>query len=112
MTDPETEERADTFGKIRPFLITLQQNFPHLFAPGAALSVDEVMIKYNGRLRWKQYMPVKLGVKLWVLCDANTGYCLALDVFTGCKDRLVDDMGLMDHEAGYVLPSPQPPPLR
>ena len=59
MTDPATEKRADKLGKIRPFLITLQHNFPHLFAPGVALSVDEVMIKYNGRLRWKHYMPMK-----------------------------------------------------
>ena len=40
-TDPATEDRADKLGKIRPFPITLQQNFPLLFAPGVALSVDE-----------------------------------------------------------------------
>ena len=34
VTDPATEDRADTLGKIRPFLITLQQNFHGLFTPG------------------------------------------------------------------------------
>ena len=57
-TDLNTEDRADKLGKIRPFPITLQQDL-RLFAPDVALSVDEAMIKYNGRLRWKQYMPMK-----------------------------------------------------
>ena len=86
------EDRADKLGKVRPFLSTLQQNFPCLFAPGVALSIDEAMIKYNGRLHWKQYMPmkpIKWGIKLWVLCDARTGYCLALDVYTGRDDHLL-----------------------
>ena len=45
VTDPATEDRADKLGKVRPFLSTLQQNFPCLFAPGVALSIDEAMIK-------------------------------------------------------------------
>ena len=97
VTDPATEDRADKLGKVRPFLSTLQQNFPWLFAPGVALSIDEAMIKYNGRLRWKQYMPmkpIKWGIKLWVLCDARTGYCLALYVYTGHDDHLAEGMGL------------------
>ncbi len=69
------------------------------------------MIKYNGRLRWKQYMlmkPIKWGIKLSVLCDARTGYCLALDVYTGHKDRQTDVMGLtykviMKLARGYLL---------
>ena len=55
------------------------------------------MIKYNGRLRWKQYMsmkPIKWDIKLWVLCDAGTGYCLALDIYTGRDDHLAEGMGL------------------
>ena len=44
------------------------------------------MIRFDGRLAWKQYMPkkpVKWGIKLWCLCDANTGYCLEFSVYTG-----------------------------
>ena len=107
VTDPTTED----LGKVRPFLSTLQQNFPCLFAPGVALSIDEAMIKYNGRLRWKQYMPmkpIKWGIKLWVLCDARTGYCLALYVYTGRDDHLAEGMGLtynivMKLSSSYLL---------
>ena len=38
--------------------------------------------------------PIKWGVKLWVLSDAITGYCLALDVYTGRDDQLAGGMGL------------------
>ena len=97
LTDPPIEDGADKLGKIRPFLNQLQQSFPQLFTPGVALSLDEAMIKYNGRLKWKQYMPMKptkWRIKLWVLCDAITGYCLVLDVYTGKEDRLADGLGL------------------
>ena len=43
------------------------------------------MIKYNGRLLWKQYMPkkpTKWGIQLWFLCDSISGYCL-----TSCVHR-------------------------
>ena len=108
MTDPVTEDRVDKLGKVWPFLSTLQQNFPRLFTPGVGPSLDEAMIKYNGPLRWKQYMPkkpIKWGIKLWVLCDSRTGYCLALDVYTGSK---ADGLGLtynivMKLMSNYVL---------
>ena len=38
--------------------------------------------------------PSKWGIKLWVLCDMITGYCLALDVYTGKEDRLASGLGL------------------
>ena len=97
LTDPATEDGADKLTKVRPFLTHLQRSFPQLFTPGVALSLDEAMIKYNGRLKWKQYMPMKptkWGIKLWVLCDAITGYCLALNVYTGKEDRLAAGLGL------------------
>jgi len=51
------------------------------------LSVDESMIKYKGRaIKFVQYMPrkpIKHGIKVFALCDAETGYLLAFEVFTG-----------------------------
>ena len=40
-----------------------------------SISVDEVMIRFDGRLAWKQYMPkkpVKWRIKLWCLCEEKT----------------------------------------
>ncbi len=76
----------DRLNKVRNLITTLQGNFKSQFTPGCCLSVDEAMIKYNGRLVRKQYMPrkpTKWGIKLWFLCDAKTGYCLNFEVYTG-----------------------------
>ncbi|KAK6177150.1 hypothetical protein SNE40_015310 [Patella caerulea] len=97
ITDPNNENKEDKLCKARPFIDTLQDKFPKLFGPGPALSIDEAMIKYNGRIKWKQYMPkkpTKWGMKLWCLCDASTGYCLKFDVYTGRSDEDAPDKGL------------------
>lgn len=79
------------------------------------LSVDESMIKYKGRkIIFVQYMPrkpIKHGIKVFCLCDADTGYLLAFEVFTGehaggstwdIIERLIIQSGLQD-ETGRRL---------
>lgn len=44
------------------------------------------MVGTRCRIGFIQYMPkkpVKFGIKLWVLCDASTGYCLQFQIYTG-----------------------------
>ena len=67
------------------------------FAPSRDLSIDEAMIRFDGRLAWKQYMPkkpVKWGMKLWCLCDANTGYCLEFSLYTGSSEIAGANLGI------------------
>ncbi|KAL2091670.1 hypothetical protein ACEWY4_013933 [Coilia grayii] len=62
------------------------------------------MIKFDGRLQWKQYMPkkpVKWGIKIWCLCDSLTGYCLAFNVYTGKDD--VEGKGLAHRIVMHLL---------
>ena len=92
-------DNNDRINKVRNFVETLDENFQHMLIPGQNLSVDEAMIKYNGRLSWKQYMPkkpTKWGIKLWFLCDSMTGYGLTFRVYTGraANTDRVRDLGL------------------
>ena len=76
VTKPGEEDPTDKLTKVRPLITLCQQQFRRCFHPSCDLSVDEAMIRFDGRLSWKQYMPkkpVKWGIKLWCLCDANTG---------------------------------------
>ncbi len=43
-------DNNDRINKARNFVETLDENFQHMLIPGKHLSVDEAMIKYNGRL--------------------------------------------------------------
>ncbi|XP_043480427.1 piggyBac transposable element-derived protein 3-like [Leptopilina heterotoma] len=50
-----------------------------------ALSVDEMMVKFYGRLNIKQYIrnkPVRFGVKMWGLCGAD-GFLFKTDIYCG-----------------------------
>lgn len=72
--------------KIQPLLDIVEPLYEQYFGPGRNLSVDESMVKFKGRIFFKQYMPAKptkWGVKLFVLCDAKTGYALKHMVYTG-----------------------------
>ena len=64
---PDRDDPAyDPLYKIRPLIDTCQQNFRDRYIPGREMSVDEGMIKYKGRLYFRQYMPkkpVKYGIK-------------------------------------------------
>ena len=59
--------------------------------PKQQLSIDEQMVRTNVRISFLQYLPKKpkkFGVKLWVLAEALTGYCLRFQIYTGkCGDK-------------------------
>ena len=38
--------------------------------------------------------PVKWGMKLWCICDAQTGYWLGFDVYTGKSDDSAQNLDL------------------
>ena len=80
--DPE----YDPLYKIRPLITLCQQNFRDRYVPGRNMSVDESMIKYKGRLYFRQYMPkkpIKYGIKVWMAADSNTGYVSNYEIYLG-----------------------------
>lgn len=84
---PKTHVEYDPLFKIRPIIDTVKNTYLQEFEPGRSLSVDESMLRFKGRLWFKQYMPskpsTKWGVKLWSLCDSETGFLLRFDVYVG-----------------------------
>src|ERR1044072_1412740 len=69
--------------------------------PGEAVSIDEAMILWRGRLAFRQYIPGKrhkYGVKLYMLCD-KSGYMWNSSVYCGRSDS----MGGFGHAETDVL---------
>ena len=57
----------DKLFKVRPLLDRLANTFREEYRPSKFVSIDEGMVKYKGRLGFKQYMPVrpvKRGIKV------------------------------------------------
>ncbi|CAH1985185.1 unnamed protein product [Acanthoscelides obtectus] len=54
-------------------------------------SIDESMTKFKDPSSLKQYMPLKptkRGIKLWLRCDADSGYTYDVNVYSGKEDPI------------------------
>ena len=85
-------DEANKLRKLGNLMETCNQSFNQHYMPTQNLSIDEQMIGTRCRISFIQYMPKKpkkFGIKLWVLCEAMTGYVLKLEVYTGKSDEVV-----------------------
>ena len=91
--------KDDKLIKERPFLEELQRAFKANFNYGKAISIDECMIPYKGKLSFKQRMiakPIHWGIKLYELCDYDeTVYLSRFEVYLGKgrEEQEVSDIG-------------------
>ena len=78
--------RDDKMWKMRWFLDCLLAQFQALYEVDGNVSVDESMIKFKGRLSFRQYLPMKptkWGIKVWVMAESATGYVTNFQVYAG-----------------------------
>ncbi|XP_069752086.1 piggyBac transposable element-derived protein 4-like [Narcine bancroftii] len=83
---PKSDPNHDPVYKVRALMEVVRSLFGQRYLPRRDLSVDEAMVAYKGRLYFKQYAPAKptkWGLKVWMLCEAATGYCLNFNIYTG-----------------------------
>ena len=74
---PYGQTGHDKLFKVRKLLDLLSPLFESEFEMHQSGTIDEAMIPFKGRLRFKQYMkdkPTKWGIKIFILADASTGY--------------------------------------
>ena len=60
--------------------------FQEAYTPSGHATIDESKIKFKGRLGFRQYLPakpIKWGIKMWTLCESDTGYAYNMQVYTG-----------------------------
>jgi len=66
----------------------IRTNFAKFHNPSEHLAIDEVIVKFKGRVVFKQYIPKErksFGIKMFKLCD-STGYTYDMNVYFG-KER-------------------------
>lgn len=86
---PEKPAGADKLYYLEKIIPLFNQSFQRIRSNSTYQSIDEMMVKFRGRLSFKQYQPlkpIKRGVKLWDRCDALTGYVYDVQVYCG-KDK-------------------------
>ncbi|CAK1595554.1 unnamed protein product [Parnassius mnemosyne] len=60
--------------KIAPIIDYVNKKFRQLYTPERAISVDESLLLWKGRLSWVQYIRSKVarfGIKTYELCEAK-----------------------------------------
>lgn len=75
----------DPAWRVRTLLEMFKANIKRFGFFQTALSQDEMMIKYFGRLIFKQFIrnkPVRFGIKMWALCGAD-GFLFECDIYCG-----------------------------
>ena len=71
---------------FRPVMDYIREKCSSLYVPNRNLSLDEGMMKWNGRLSIRVYnpkKPCKYGVKFYFLCEAESGYVLDFHLYNG-----------------------------
>ena len=81
----EDEDPNDPAWQVRVILEMVRKNIKCFGFFETALSIDEMMIKFFGRLKMKQFIPnkpIKFGIKMWGLCDTD-GFLFQYDIYSG-----------------------------
>lgn len=72
--------------KISPIIMHLRKKFMEAYTPSKEVCIDESLLLWKGRLRYKVYMPLKsskFGIKYYQLCESRTGYVYNFFVYLG-----------------------------
>lgn len=83
------EPGYDPCAKFTPLLEAVNRLFRLYYTPHRELSIDKSLVGTKSRSQLLQYLPNKhhhkWGVKLWMLCDSVSRYCLGFFCYKGSK---------------------------
>lgn len=88
--------REDKLSAFRNMWDKWTERLPLLFNPGDDICVDEQLVPFRGRCKFRQYMPskpAKYGLKIWVTADVATSYAWRCQVYTGKADGGAPEIG-------------------
>ena len=89
--------------KIWPVYEYFVQKF-RVYSPKQELSLDETMIPWRGRLKFRTYNPGKItkyGVLVRIVCDAVSGYICNMEIYSAEGKKLEDTvLSLLDRNLG------------
>ncbi|XP_062620039.1 piggyBac transposable element-derived protein 4-like [Saccostrea cucullata] len=86
----EQPQQPDKLWKIRWFIEFLNTKLKELYVPHENVTIDESMIKFKGRLAFRQYLPAKpieWGVKIWIMAESDTGYMHNFQIYKGKENN-------------------------
>ncbi|KAG5277832.1 hypothetical protein AALO_G00091870 [Alosa alosa] len=92
-SDNQANNGTDRLYKVRPVLDYVLSKFDELYQPNSNICIDEGTMAWRGRLTFKVYnpqKPIKYGIKSYIICDSETGYCFGMKPYCGEAGNLED----------------------
>lgn len=83
---PRDDPNHDTGYKVSNIAALLVRKWQHHYTPDKEVSIDETLVPFKGRSKYKQYIPSKphkWGIKVWTLAESKTGYVSNWDLYRG-----------------------------
>ncbi|OWZ11277.1 LOW QUALITY PROTEIN: hypothetical protein PHMEG_00015727 [Phytophthora megakarya] len=80
--------RLDRIWNIRPVVDVLQCTFSRGYKPSPVISFDEATFRFNPILQFNMDKPHTWGTMVFVACDAESAYCMRIEVYCGAKKPL------------------------
>lgn len=97
-------ESQDPKYKLEAIIDMIIKKFKYIYSPEKKLSVDESLVKFKGRFKFKQFIPsksAKTGIKLFKCCESESGYCLDLHIYT--RDFTATDDALIGEQIVFKV---------
>jgi len=88
----QTQDSGRLF-KIWPVYKYFAQKFRSVYSPKQEVSLDESMIPWRGRLKFRTYNPGKItkyGVLVRMVCEAVSGYIGNMEIYSAERKKLED----------------------
>ena len=97
--------QTDSLAAVSEIFGLFIANCKKAYTPGAYLCVDEMLVSFRGRCKFIIYMPkkpAKYGLKILVVCDAETFYVYNAYIYHG---KNTDGLGLTEAERKLAIPT-------
>ncbi|UYV74397.1 hypothetical protein LAZ67_11003397 [Cordylochernes scorpioides] len=93
---PSSHPDYNPTARFEKLIEHVNNKFIYYYKPTQNLTVDESLVCLKKRTRLRQYMPQKhhgrFGVKLWMLCESKTGYCLRMKPYKGKLSPIIKSL--------------------
>ncbi len=104
-SDNQVNDGSDRLYKVRPVLDHVLLKFGELYQPHSNICIDEGMMAWCGPLAFRVYnpqKPVKYGIKSYIICDSESGYCFGMKPYYGEAGDLGDTVVTLLDKAGWA----------
>ncbi|UYV70686.1 hypothetical protein LAZ67_8000264 [Cordylochernes scorpioides] len=93
---PSSHPDYNPTARFEKLIEHVNNKFIYYYKPTQNLTVDESLVCLKKQTSLRQYMPQKhhgrFGVKLWMLCESKTGYCVRMKPYKGKLSPIIKSL--------------------